>query len=298
MAAIQNERTLMLQATVPRIVVVPIPIDQVEGLGPALKRLSLDATATTIYNTSPATVTITATRHNGVTGPITWSTTAGTLTGTGDSRSIAASSIPLGANAVIQATADGVGVSIVVNRASALASQQNVNLATQITGQLANANVNGLGALALLPNVNLSSPTQVVGNLAADRLGVGTLAAGVIYAGTVNVANLVGTTISGKDIVGGNAIYIAGSNSGNSPVYMFTTGGTHGELGVKGGFTAMNNTGSTLITAFSSTVRIENAALALNVSSLSGTMGDRIILKNVTYTVSVDGGPNQTVRFL
>lgn len=216
MAAIQNERTLRLQATVPRIVPVQIPITDVDGLPQALKRITLEATAQTIYNTNPPSVTITATRHNGVSGTLVWSTSAGTLTGTGDSRSIAASSIPVGQNAVVQATADGVGMSIVINRAGALGAQSTVDLASQITGQLANSNVSGLGALALINAVNLGT-TQVVGNLAADRIGVGTLAAGVIYAGAINADNITSGIITGRTVrtaVSGKRAQIAASADG------------------------------------------------------------------------------------
>jgi hypothetical protein len=50
-----------------------------------------------------------------------------------------------------------------------LASQSTVNLASQITGQLANGNVSGLGALALLGSVALDG-AYVTNNLAARPL--------------------------------------------------------------------------------------------------------------------------------
>lgn len=85
--------------------------------------------------------------------------------------------------------------------AGALAKQDYLNLATQVTGQLAHGNVGGLGALALLNQINLATQTvgtldantQVVNlgqlayanSLAADQIGAGTLAAGIIYAGGI-----------------------------------------------------------------------------------------------------------------
>jgi len=88
-----------------------------------------------------------------------------------------------------------------------------------VTGQLANGNVSGLGALALLNVVNLN--TQTVGALngatqvtnlgtlayanaiAANQIGAGTLAAGVVYAGTINADQVNAGSFSGKTFTGG-----------------------------------------------------------------------------------------------
>lgn len=200
MAAIQNARTLRLQATVPRITPIPITIGDIDGLGAALKRITLSTSASVIYGTAPSSVTLTATRHNGVTGTMTWAVISGTatLTGSGDSRSIAAATIPLGTSALIQASCDGVTAVIGVSRSGVLAGQSQVDLASQITGQLASGNVNGLRALALLDAVSLSNPLQVLGDLAAERIGVGTLAAGVAYIGNLNAAQVTAGTFTGR----------------------------------------------------------------------------------------------------
>lgn len=224
MAAIVNERTLRLQATVPRIIPVKIPIDDVEGLPEALeevgngaKRLVLRSNVATFFNSTPASATLTASREGGLTGTITWSVIAGsaTLTGSGDGvRTVAASSIPVGGYAVIQAACGSYIATVILSRTSALAAQTTINLASQVTGQLANSNVSGLGALALLNTVNLN--TQVTGalngvtqvtnlgalayaeGLAANQIGAGTLAAGVIYAGNINAAQVTAGTFTGR----------------------------------------------------------------------------------------------------
>ncbi|PVX86484.1 hypothetical protein [Paraburkholderia unamae] len=95
----------------------------------------------------------------------------------------------------------------------ALATLSAVNLATQVTGQLANSSVSGLGALALLNTVNLNTQvsgalngqTQVTNlgtlayasSLAANQIGAGTLAAGVIYSGAINANQVNAGTLNG-----------------------------------------------------------------------------------------------------
>lgn len=78
MAAIQNARDLLLQATSPRMIPYTIPIAQVEGLPAALatatsaaQRLALRTSAAVFFNTSPSSATLTATREGGLTGTIT-----------------------------------------------------------------------------------------------------------------------------------------------------------------------------------------------------------------------------------
>ena len=145
-----------------------------------------------------------------------------------------------------------------------LAAQNTVNLATQVTGQLAAGNVTGLGALALLNSVNLG--TQVSGSLAAgnvsglgslalqstvngqtqvtnlgslayasqiaaNQIGAGQLAAGVIYAGNVSANQITAGTLSASVIYGGsiNASQINASGTISS-VYIssYNTTATNG----------------------------------------------------------------------
>ena len=206
---------------------------------------------------------------------------------------------------------------ITLTKLGSLSGQAAVNLATQITGQLASGNVSGLGALALLGNVNLSNVTQVQGDLVASRIAAGTFAAGVIYAGTVNVDNLVGATISGKDVSGANRIFLGGSTQ-TSPFHAYMNGGsayvgatgyislnsTSGSLNVNPtlGVAIAGNTcylSSSLFQVSSADLRLgtEFTALTLNCSTLAGSLGSRIILKNVDYNATVNGTPGTIVRF-
>lgn len=225
MAAIQNERTLRLQATVPRIIPVPIPIDQVEGLPEAIAgatgiKINASGMAFTRSGatTNPATITLTAEVPSSITGSVTWSVIAGgaTLTPSGAGNrtcSVNGASV-LGFSVTVQAAVGGKTAQITLTKFGALSAQDAVNLATQVTNQLANSNVTGLGALALLNTVNLN--TQVTGalngvtqvtnlgalayaeGLAANQIGAGTLAAGVIYAGNINAAQVTAGTFTGR----------------------------------------------------------------------------------------------------
>lgn len=222
MAAIQNDRDILLQAASPRVVPVKIPIDQIEGLGPALMGLKITASDNVFYGmtgaTTPATITLTVEKLGGLTGFTAWQVISGsaTLAQSGDTCVITGSTMT-GRTLIVRARVGYGGqnydAQITINKLGSLSGQEAVNLATQITGQLSNTNVTGLKALALLDSVSLSNPVQVVGDLAASRIGVGVLAAGVIYAGTVNVGNLVGDTITGKNLAGTEYIYIAGTNA-------------------------------------------------------------------------------------
>lgn len=232
MAAIQNDRDILLQAASPRVVPIPTTIDEIPGLSAALKSIRITATDTVFVGTTgvptPATITLTAQKVNGLTGPVAWQVVAGaaTIAPSGDTCVVTGSTVT-GRTVTIRArVADGgqnYDAQIVLTRLGSLSGQEAVNLATQITGQLANGNVSGLKALALLDSVSLSNPVQVVGDLAATRIGVGILGAGVIYAGTVNVENLIGTNISGKNLVGTDYIYIAGF-SNTAPLVMQKVG--------------------------------------------------------------------------
>lgn len=327
MAAVVNARDMLLQAAAVRIDPVPITIGDVTGLTEALKGVRITASATSFFGssgtTSPATITLTAERVGGVTGPVVWSVISGsgTVTPSGDTCVVTGSTVT-GQSITLRArVTDGTinyDAQIVLTKLGTLAGQGVVNLATQITGQLANGNVSGLGALALLGSVSLTNPAQVVGSLAADRIGVGTLAAGVIYAGTVNVDNLVGTTISGKNISGASVIYCGGGNqfgpvvmqgSGVAGNYPYTalvqfngtttisserSGGGVNTLTVSTA-TGIKLSGDTLITGNDIAIQGGN----INISgTFTGTLGSRIILRGVTYNVEVNGAPGTTVKFL
>ena len=244
MAAIQNDRDLLLQAASPRVVPIPTTIDEIPGLAAALKSIRITASDTVFVGTSgvptPATITLTAMKINGLTGPVAWQVIAGaaTIAQSGDTCVVTGSTVT-GRTVTIRArVADGgqnYDAQIVLTRLGSLSGQEAVNLATQITGQLANGNVSGLKALALLDSVSLSNPIQVVGDLAASRIGVGQLAAGVVYAGTVNVENLIGTNISGKNLVGTDFIYIAGF-ANTAPLVMQKVGNDEVRFTMRGFF--------------------------------------------------------------
>lgn len=164
--------------------------------------------------TTPASIKLEAVKKNGLTGTVTWSVlVSGSATvspSTGDTTYVSGSSIT-GTGATIKASITSNGKTYeafaTVNRLGAIAASDKVNLATQITGQLANGNVSGLKALALLDAVSLSpGSTTVVGDLAASRIGAGTLGAGVIYAGTINAEKINGGSFSGQTFTGGEFI--------------------------------------------------------------------------------------------
>lgn len=236
MAAIENDRDIILQATSPRVIPVKIPIDQVEGLPGILdgidsdlsdlgtevnnlmgntQDISIRVSSLTVDNSTSTTLTVV--RKNGITGTVVWSVFAGvaTLTGTGDSRTIAGNTIS-GYSVTVRAAIGSKEVFATINKVGALASQNTVNLSSQVTGQLSSDNVSGLGALALLNTVNLNTQTTGALNgqtqvtnlgslayanaIAANQIGAGTLAAGVIYAGEINADNITSGTITGRSI--------------------------------------------------------------------------------------------------
>ena len=260
MAAIQNDRDIILQATSPRVIPVLIPIDRVEGLPGILddidsdistlgtevnslmgntQDLSIRVSSLTVDNSTNTTLTVV--RKNGISGTVSWTVFAGvaTLSGTGDSRTVAGNSIS-GYSVTIRAAIGSKEVFATINKVGALASQNTVNLSSQVTGQLSSGNVTGLGALALLNTVNLSTQTTGALNgqtqvtnlgtlayanaIAANQIGAGTLAAGVIYSGTINADKINAGTLAAGVIYAGtiNANKVnAGSFSGKE-----FTGGT------------------------------------------------------------------------
>lgn len=228
MAAIQNARDLLLQAASPRIVPVSIPIDQVEGLKEALKRIEITASATSFSGatgtTSPASITLTAALQQGLAGVVTWSVASGsaTLTPSGLTCAVLGSSVT-GASVTVRAsvTEDGKAYTaqITLAKYGALSAADRVNLAMQVTGQLAMGNVTGYGALALLNTVSLNTQTTGALNgqtqvtnlgtlayanaIAANQIGAGQLAAGVIYAGNVYASQVIAGSFVGKEFTGG-----------------------------------------------------------------------------------------------
>ena len=194
MATIKHARTLALQATSPRVNAVPLPTNVTVDLS----------------NTSQALNNLPSySRVTGLTALATQSTLAnggGYLTGFGNvssQNSLAFGGAYLtgfGAVASQSSLAYGGGY---LTGFGVLASQSTVNLASQITGQLANGNVSGLGALALLGSVALDG-AYVVNNLAATRIGAGTIAAGVIYAGDVAASQITSGYIAAARINAGS----------------------------------------------------------------------------------------------
>lgn len=335
MAAIENDRDIILQATSPRVVPVKIPIDQVEGLPQALKSLRINSSATTFIGgttTTPSTITLTAQKLGGLEGVVVWTVISGsaTITPTGDVAVVQGSSVT-GSSVSIRArvTVDGTNydAQITLSKLGSLASEDQVDLTTQVTGQLASGNVSGLGALALLNKVDLNTQTtgalngqtQVTNlgalayanSIAANQIGAGTLAAGVIYAGTVNVSNLVGTVIDGKSIYGASVIALGGSTEQNSPIFMQWSSPTAGYFMSRGatnlissdgvsGKLSVGNSGVVSDGSFETrgiSTYIRTTDFSIDSSILGGTLGSRIILKGVDYNATVNGTPGTIVRF-
>lgn len=260
MAAIQNDRDLLLQAASPRVVPIPIPIDRIDGLPEALKSLRIKTSATTFIGssgaTNPATITLTAEKLGGLAGVVTWSviTGAGTLAPSGDNCAVTGSTVT-GTSITIRARVTVGGINydaqISLSKLGSLSAQEQINLTNQVVGQLAMGNVTGYGALALLNQVNLNTQvmgalngqTQVtnlgtlayVNGLAANQIGAGTLAVGVQYAGTIHVSNLIGDMITGKSVQGGDLIYIGGVNA-SAPIAMSRVSNDEGRMTVRGFF--------------------------------------------------------------
>jgi hypothetical protein len=135
---------------------------------------------------------------------LTWDGSALTISGTAVTDGVTLSTIRTNAAAAKTAT-DGLG---------ALAVQNAVNLATQITGLLANGNVAGLGALALANSVNLG--TQVTGSLPNSSVsGLGALA----VLSTVDLSTHVTGSLPNSSVSGLGALALLGSvNLGTATV--------------------------------------------------------------------------------
>ena len=265
MAAIQNDRDLLLQAASPRVVPIPIPIDRIDGLPQALKSLRIKSTATTFIGatgaTNPATITLTAEKLGGLVGSVVWSVIAGsgTLTPSGDDCAVTGSTVTgysITIRARVTVGAVNYDAQITLTKLGTLSAQQFVDLTSQVTGQLAMGNVTGYGALALLNTVNLNTQTtgalngltQVtnLGNLAyanaiaANQIGAGQLAAGVVYAGNIYANQVNSGDFSGKVFTGGN--FTGG-------VFQTATGGARVQLvsSSAGYITVFGNSGTSRI---------------------------------------------------
>lgn len=264
MAAIQNDRDVLLQAAAVRVTPVPIPMNQVDGLTDVItdinnnvasalnntKDLYITSSATVFVgsstSTSPASITLTANFKNNLTGTVTWSVVVGTATlvPNGNTCTVAGTTLT-GQSVTIRArvTVNSLNYDafVVLSRLGALAGQDTVNLASQVTGQLAAGNITGLGALALLNTVNLNTQTTGALNgatqvtnlgslayanaIAANQIGAGTLAAGVIYSGTINAENINGGAFTGKTFTGGRFVGTSFATAASGArAEIFTTG--------------------------------------------------------------------------
>lgn len=186
------------------------------------KDLVLRASALNFSGNSPSSITLTAERKNGLVGTVSWSVFAGSasLSPSGDSCYISASSVPSGSSVTVRGrvTANGKNYDAyaTITKLGLLSGQDQINLTTQVTGTLASGNITGLGALALLNAVNLN--TQTVGALngqtqvtnlgtlayanavAANQIGAGTLAAGVVYAGEIDASKITSGELVGRTV--------------------------------------------------------------------------------------------------
>ncbi len=289
MATIQNDRDILLKAATVRVVPVQIPIEQVTGLPGVLDGINdelvsqssqissvmnntkdlLIAASSTVFSgsstgTTPATITLTAVLKNGLTGTVTWSVTAGSitispsgntcmLTGT----TMLSQSVTIRARLVSGKTYDAF---VTIARLGALASQNTVDLTSQVTGALNSGNITGLGALALLNTVNLN--TQTVGALngatqvtnlgslayanaiAANQIGAGQLAAGVVYAGTIN-ANKINAGTLAAGVVYAGTISAEKINAGTLAAGVVYAGTISAEKINAGSFSGKDFTGGT-----------------------------------------------------
>lgn len=319
MAAIVNYRDNVLQAAAVRVVPILIPIEGVDGLpgvidgintgienatalasGISISASSPFFTRTTAGGVDPSSITLTATLK-GISGTVTWSVVAGSasITPSGNSVSISGSSVS-GYSVTIQASLSGYTARFTLPKYGALSAQDQINLTSQVTGQLATGNITGLGALALLNVVNLNTQTTGALNgatqvtnlgtlayanaIAAEQIGAGTLAAGVIYAGTVNANKITGAVITGTE-----GIQILGSGGGSlAGLYK---SGYLGFLRCQGTINLESGGGSDILYySGSGNVRLASGLpLEINSTSLSGSLGSRIILKNVNYSATING---------
>lgn len=254
MAAIVNDRDVLMQATSPRVV-----------SGGASKGIILSASSSAFQVSttgvgSPSSITLTAALI-GITGAVvTFSTSPTTTLGvSGNVATLAYANMSANSVAVTATVVDG-GVTYTntqtitkLNALGALATQSTVNLATQVTGYLNSGSITGLGALSALNYINLASGyvtgtidanTQVnnlgtlafANSIAANQIGAGTLAVGVAYAGTVNAAQVnAGTFVGHTYKTAGSGTYVALNESGNNMLKYYIGGSSVCEIGGSSG---------------------------------------------------------------
>ena len=331
MAAIENDRDIILQATSPRVIPVLIPIGGVEGLPGRLddidsdistlgtevnslmgntQDLSIRVSSLTVDNSTSTTLTVV--RKNGISGTVSWTVFAGvaTLSGTGDSRTIAGNSIS-GSSVTVKAAIGSKEVFATINKVGALASQNTVNLSSQVTGQLSSGSVSGLGALALLNTVNLSTQTTGALNgqtqvtnlgtlayanaIAANQIGAGTLAAGVIYAGEINADNITSGTITGRSIrtkASGARLQISATGPDSDRLIVYNSnGGANVIIGNESFFMLSSQTHPIDVTAYGSSSGCRfrgNTGAGLIAGSTSGPA--MRLEKTTTLPTPVEGG--------
>lgn len=341
MAAIQNARDVLLQAAVVRIVPVPIPIEQVEGLPTALKssrRLQIKASENSFIKdgatTTPATITLTAELLGGLTGTVTWSVSSGvgTITPSGNTCTVTGSTVT-GASIGVQAQiiADTVTYQsiYIINKFGAISQSDKVDLVTQVTGKLANGNVDGLGALALLNTVNLNTQTtgalngltQVtnLGNLAyanaiaANQIGAGTLAAGVIYAGNINASQVTAGTFVGNSFRTSNTFPRVEIDAASNSLTVFNASGagmctidpSDGQSVFRGSSSASSLVGINTSSGYGiegSSASSSGVSGSTNASGHAGVLGSAISstsfgIRGISYSSAIGVGGTSSSNF-
>lgn len=218
MAAIVNDRDVLMQATSPRVIA-----------GAASKGIILSASSSAFQVStagvgSPTSITLTAALV-GITGAaVTFSTSpAATLSVSGNVATLTYANMSANSVAVTATVVDG-GTTYTntqtitkLQTLGSLATKNSVSLSSEVTGYLSSGSVTGLGALASLDTINLASgrvtgmlngATQVsnlgslayASSIAANQIGAGTLAAGVIYSGYIEANKITAGTLNGVNL--------------------------------------------------------------------------------------------------
>ena len=291
MATIVNDRDVLMQAAIPRVI-----------SGGASKGIVLSASksafdVSTSGTGSPSTITLTAALI-GITGAsVSFSTSpTTTLSVSGNVATLAFSNMASNSVAVTATVVDA-GVTYTNTQTvtklpvlGTLASQNSVNLSTQITGYLSSGNITGLGALSALNYINLASGyvtgtidanTQVTNlgslafanSLAANQIGAGTLAAGVIYSGTINAAQVNAGTFTGQTYkTSGSGTYVGLNEGGNNMMKYYIGGSSVCEIGGSSGV-IWATSGSSFSSTISGTATGPLNGVTGSASSGNGVMG-------------------------
>lgn len=276
MAAIVNDRDVLLQAAAVRFVMPSISPDRIPGLPGAfndIDQLQQDVedlgeqidhlmnTSGSFYirapalaffgaagTTTPSTITLTAERGTGlVGGTIAWTVFAGSATispSSGDSTVVTGSSVT-GRSVTIRArlTIDSAvyDAYVTITRFGAVSAVDQINLTSQVTGSLAAGNVSGLGALALLNTVNLNTQTTGALNGLTQVTNLGNLA----YANAI-AANQIGAGTLAAGVIYAGLINASQVNAGIFTGLVFRTqaGGARVEIsGTNNDLTVYNSSG-------------------------------------------------------